>query len=178
MTPNRAHGRGRGLPVRIVKRLGAADERGYSNPVRHRGRRSPSRGAALAPGLRRATQTGSAEASSGEARADARSHGLGSPLDPPGMRSWPGPRTGSVACVAWTSSTARNSIAIINCRELEAARMRVATGNWSTCTATSRKRSVSLQETNGAAYLLVRDWIQRPALLERAAAEAVTYVAA
>jgi hypothetical protein len=72
----------------------------------------------------------------------------------------------------------RNSTAIINGRERQAARMRVATGNWYICTATSRKRSVSLQGTNHVGYLLMRDWIHHYALPRGVAAEAVTYVAA
>src|SRR5438552_14450769 len=61
----------------FLKRLGAADERGYARPVRHRAGRSARRGAALTPGLPGAAPAGGAEAGPGEARPDARGDGVG-----------------------------------------------------------------------------------------------------
>src|SRR5216683_996834 len=61
----------------FLKRLGAADERGYPRPVRHRAGRSARRGTAPAPGLSGAAPAGGGEAGSREAWPDAPGHGVG-----------------------------------------------------------------------------------------------------
>src|SRR5438270_14102033 len=62
----------------------------------------------------------------------------------PGTSTWPTTRAGSADSVAWTSSTARSFIAITKYTDPRVARTRVATENWYTCTATSRKPNDSL----------------------------------
>src|SRR6266581_5739825 len=73
----------------------------------------------------------------------------------PRTSTWPTTRAGSADSVAWISSTVRSFIAITKYREPGTARTRGATGNWYTCTATSRKPSDSLDRPRKAHLLMI-----------------------
>src|ERR1700676_4351 len=73
----------------------------------------------------------------------------------PGTSTWPTTRAGSADSVAWISSTGRNCIAITQYHEPGTARTHGATGNWYTCTATSRKPNVSLDRPRKAPLLMI-----------------------
>src|SRR5271165_6783883 len=72
----------------------------------------------------------------------------------PGISTWPTTRAGSADSVAWISSMVKSFIAITQYHEPGMARMRVATENWYTCTATSSKPSDSLERPRKAALLM------------------------
>src|SRR5271154_3293792 len=73
----------------------------------------------------------------------------------PRISTWPTTRAGSADFVACICSTVRNCTAIIPYREPGTARTRVATGNWYTCTATSRKPNASLDWPRRACLLMI-----------------------